>query len=292
MRRSVPRRLLFMIGAAVPLMVLQNIAQVITGLGPVSFGRPSAPVVILGCLGVAVAGLVTYSRLVGRVERRPVTELAPRRAPAGLAAGAVLGTGLLAATVGLLLATGQARIAAPGAAGAIPASIGIALFTGVLEELMFRGLLFRIVEELTNTWVALAVSAVLFGAVHLANPGATWWTSTAIAVQAGLFLSLVFAATRRLWVPIGLHAAWNFAQIGIFATPVSGITVPGGGLLDTTLTGNPLLTGGAFGVEAGLVALSLCLAAGVVFLGLARRTSRDPAGVDTLGARTDEVRRG
>jgi membrane associated rhomboid family serine protease len=70
--------------------------------------------------------------------------------------------------------------------------------------------------------------------------------------------------TRRLWMAIGLHIAWNFVQGGIYGVAVSGIPVTG--LLRSTLDGPELITGGRFGAEASIFAVLVCLAASVFFL--------------------------
>jgi len=148
--------------------------------------------------------------------------------------------------------------------------LAMALGSGVMEELMYRGALFRIVEDAFGSWVSLAVSSLVFGASHLANPQATLLGAVFISVEAGLLLAAVYMATRRLWMCMGLHAAWNFAQVGVFSGNVSGVaSAPG--LLKATVQGPELLTGGAFGVEASVVAFGVCTTAGVLMLLLAMR---------------------
>jgi hypothetical protein len=71
--------------------------------------------------------------------------------------------------------------------------------------------------------------------------------------------------TRRLWPCIGFHVAWNFTQAGVFSGAVSG-AFEQPGLLKARLEGPELLTGGAFGMEASLVALLVCTVAGVAIL--------------------------
>jgi len=126
---------------------------------------------------------------------------------------------------------------------------------------LVRGILFRIMEEALGTWLALILSALLFGLMHIANPNATLWGALAIAIEAGIMLAAAFVFTRRLWLAIGIHFAWNFVQGGIFGVAVSGNGVQG--LLQSTLSGPPLLSGGAFGAEASIFAVIVCLAAGV-----------------------------
>ena len=93
---------------------------------------------------------------------------------------------------------------------------------GFTEELLFRGILFRWIEEFGGSWAALAVTSALFGLAHIFNPGATWFSSFAIAVEAGVLLGGAYMLTRNLWLAMGLHAGWNFTQGEIFDVPVSG----------------------------------------------------------------------
>ena len=134
---------------------------------------------------------------------------------------------------------------------------------------MLRGLFFRIIENWLGSWVALALSAALFGALHLGNPNATLVAGGAIAIEAGVMLAAIYMVTRRLWAAIGLHAAWNFTQGGVFGIPVSGFDVQG--LLVPRITGSELLTGGDFGAEASLPAMLICTAFGIVLLVIAAR---------------------
>jgi len=139
----------------------------------------------------------------------------------------------------------------------------------VIEEILIRGLLFRIMEETLGTWIALAISAVIFGFLHLANPNATLWGAIAIAIEAGIMLAAAYVFTRRLWLPIGIHFAWNFSQGAIFGVAVSGNEVQG--LLQSTLSGPTLLSGGAFGAEASIIAVMICLLAGIALTTLAMK---------------------
>jgi uncharacterized protein len=105
---------------------------------------------------------------------------------------------------------------------------------------------------------------LIFGALHLANPNATLWAGLAIAIEAGIMLAAAYVYTRRLWLPIGIHFAWNFVQGGIYGVSVSGVEAKG--LLQSTLSGPALLSGGEFGAEASIFAVIVCLAAGIFFV--------------------------
>lgn len=139
------------------------------------------------------------------------------------------------------------------------------LTVAVGEEMIFRGIIFRQIDERWNTWTALIVSALLFGFIHLPNNGATWWSSLAIAIEAGLMLGAAYKWSGSLWLPIGIHWAWNFTQGNVFGASVSG-NVAGGSLLEMQVNGPDIITGGDFGPEASIVAVTLGIIYTLVFL--------------------------
>ncbi len=127
----------------------------------------------------------------------------------GLASGAVL----FSLVIVELSATGSYRIDRIDWTGALFYAALWILPGAAIEELLFRGVLFRLLAEWSGTWIALATSAILFGASHLLNPGATWFSTAAIAIEAGVLLGAAFIATRALWFPIALHFAWNYSKV-------------------------------------------------------------------------------
>ena len=139
--------------------------------------------------------------------------------------------------------------------------ITIAILPGFMEELLFRGILFRWLEEFAGSWVALILTSGLFGLAHILNPNATWFSSFAIAIEAGVLLGGAYMLTRSLWMPIGIHAAWNYTQGFIFDVPVSGGDQ--NGLVVAQLSGPEILSGGAFGLEASIIAMVIATAAGL-----------------------------
>lgn len=124
----------------------------------------------------------------------------------------------------------------------------------VLEEVIFRGILFRMIDERFNTVSAFVVSALVFGAAHLANPGATWWAGLAIAIEAGIMLSAAYKYSGTLWMPIGIHWAWNYTQGNILGFAVSGGNARES-LFIPEISGPEIITGGPFGAEASIVAV-------------------------------------
>ncbi len=126
---------------------------------------------------------------------------------------------------------------------------------------MTRGVLFRIVEDGLGTWWSVLISAMIFGFLHIWNPNATVFSSLSIAMTAGVVLALFYVLTRKLWVPIGIHIAWNFTLGGIYGAAVSGGDTQG--LIQAEIDGPELLTGGEFGPEASLVTVIFFLIVGV-----------------------------
>jgi membrane protease YdiL (CAAX protease family) len=250
--------------------VLLGVPEILFSFGT---GRPAAVKLAAALLGVVVA-VGIYVLAVRFMERRPVVELERDGAVRGLVVGVLLGVGLFSVVIGVIAALGGYRVVGTGTVGGVVSLFAASLFAGVVEELVFRGVVFRVLEELTGTWWALALSAALFGGLHFGNPGATAWGALAIAIEAGVLLGAAYVATRRLWVPIGLHFAWNFTQGGVFGVTVSGSGEGGEGLLTSRLSGPDLLSGGAFGAEASIFAVLLCLLLAVLFLRIAVRAGR------------------
>ncbi|MEP7185494.1 MAG: type II CAAX endopeptidase family protein [Rhodanobacter sp.] len=231
---------------------------------------PALSHAIADCLLRSVPALLAYLLLVRLVERRPVNELALRKLLPDAAKGILGGMLLFSTVVAVLYLLGSYHVTGirPDASW-LPALLMVGLGAGIGEEIVARGVLFRITEEGLGTWVALIVSALFFGAAHIANPGATLWSSAAIAIEAGLLFGLLYHVTRSLYVCMGLHAAWNFTQGTIYGIPVSGTKADG--WLVSTRSGPDWLSGGIFGAEASVIALALCLLCSAALLMMALR---------------------
>jgi membrane protease YdiL (CAAX protease family) len=223
----------------------------------------------VGALLLTAIVLGAYWTYVRIVEKRLVAELSGPRMLRELGAGALLGVFLLCLTVGVLAALGVYRVTGSNGWAAMLATVpGFVLF-GVLEEVVMRGIIFRILEQSIGSWIALAISAAIFGLLHLLNPGATLLNAASVMTEAGVMLAAAYMVTRRLWLCIGIHIAWNFTEGGVFSAAVSGGETQG--LLQARLTGAEWLTGGAFGVEGSVVALAICAAVGILLVAKAVR---------------------
>ncbi|MDR2930373.1 MAG: CPBP family intramembrane metalloprotease [Propionibacteriaceae bacterium] len=218
-----------------------------------------------------IPAIVAYLVLTLAMEDRIwPSELSPKTS-GNLLKGMALGVVLVGLAVGVLALIGSYRVVGVNAAyNPWAALLTIGVTAGIAEEILFRGVLFRLVEEGLGSWGAVAVSALGFGAVHLTNPDATWWGAIAIAVEAGVLFAGVYVLTRNLWWCIGLHFAWNMAEGPLFGSIVSG-TGANSSWLQAQWSGPELLTGGRFGLEASVVPVIIGAALGVLLLVHAHR---------------------
>jgi membrane protease YdiL (CAAX protease family) len=221
-------------------------------------GAMGIPVFVILQLIVAAIMVLTYRGGVRLIERRSASELGFASAKGALP-GLLLGTALFCAVQAVLWMAGFATYQGFAGVDAVPMIFSVLLAAAIGEELIYRGVLYRVLEESLGTVPALIVSAGVFGFTHGANPGATVASSAAIALEAGLLLGLAYTATRSLWFPIGIHFAWNFAEGGIFNAPISGTQFRG--MLNFKVVGPEAWTGGAFGPEASVVSVLVWLTA-------------------------------
>jgi hypothetical protein len=234
---------------------------------------PPMPAVGKSAITAAVSiglALAVYKLVIVRLGERPRDDLPAAGAFTSLAAGLLTGFLLFCALVGIAALFDVYNIIGPGDTRELVKDlIGMTILAAFMEELLFRGILFRWIEAFAGSWAALVVTSALFGLAHIFNPNATWTSSLAITVEAGMLLGGAYMLARNLWVPIGLHGAWNFTQGFIFDVPVSGADVHG--LVQAKLSGPVLLSGGQFGLEASMIGVVLSIPLGLVMIVLAAR---------------------
>jgi membrane protease YdiL (CAAX protease family) len=234
-------------------------------------------------MAVMAALIVTAaSALVGRtLDRRPFDSFGLRLSPrwwADFSAGAVIGAVLMGGIFVIELGAGWLTIegtfvGAEGQSFAIALTGPLVTFVavGFYEELLFRGYHLRnLAEGLCVPHIgprgalvlATVLSSVAFGLAHANNDNASLISTVNVGL-AGILLAIGLLWTAELALPIGLHLSWNFCQGNVFGFPVSGNDA-GPRVFDVTQLGDPVITGGAFGPEAGVIGL----AAMVVGVGL------------------------
>jgi membrane protease YdiL (CAAX protease family) len=224
---------------------------------------------LASAVGLSAAMIAAYRALVRLIEQRTPDELAAAGAVRGLIMGAASGALLFVLVYAVLWMLGTVSALRLGTASGLGAALAVATASAVGEEVVFRGVVFRLLESRLGTTSAISLSAVVFGLVHAGNPGATWVSTAAIALESGVLLGVAYAATRTLWLPIGLHFGWNLTEGGIFGAAVSGGQTAG--LLAAPLTGPAWITGGAFGPEASVAAVAVSVCASVALIWVTAR---------------------
>ena len=224
------------------------------------------------CVVTSTGVLALYGGWWKWTEKRKAADLPLRRLAGDTALGFGVGILFFILVTGCIALLGGYRVGSVNWDwNALVRSLFMFLVVGVGEEVLFRGIVFRMIDDRWGTLVALVVSALIFGFVHISNDNATVWSSLAIAVEAGLLLGAAYKWSGTLWLPIGIHWSWNY-----FQGPVFGFAVSGNGtqsLITPVIQGSDWLTGGSFGAEASIPAFVLGLALAIVFLWIPRRTA-------------------
>lgn len=228
------------------------------------------PVDFLATTLLGLTALGAYVGLVRLGEDRKPSELALRPLLGELAIGLGVGAAMMSACIFLLWAGGWITISAQPVTTAWEA-VGLSIQSGVAEEVVFRLIVLRLLWRAFGVWTALALSAFLFGALHLSNPNSSWFAAICIMIEAGIMLAGFYILTGRLWVSIGVHAGWNFTQGWIFGAAVSGTDGFAGGPLTTQPAASvpDYLSGAGFGPEASLAGLIVGTSVGAYTLWLA-----------------------
>ena len=228
------------------------------------------------CFTFVAAAIILslYALLVRWIEGHWPTDLSLRHLVPHTLLGLLVGFFFMVLVVSTIVATGSATVGWKGFMADRQLDMFMMfLAVAVGEEMILRGVIFRWIDERWNTGVALLISAILFGWMHISNDNATWWSSLAIAIEAGLLLGAAYKWSGTLWLPIGIHWAWNYVQGNIFGLAVSGMNA-GTTMLVTTANGPDIITGGAFGPEASIISVALGTFLTLVFLGNRYRTTR------------------
>lgn len=201
-----------------------------------------------------------------------------------LGGGALLGAATVGVPSALLLAIGWLKLE-PMPEGSLLTSafftLGLLAPAALWEELVARGYALALLRERFGARVAIVVTSVVFGLMHLENRGATF-QSIALVTLAGIFLGSIVVAMRSLYAAWSAHVAWNFVMAGVMHTSVSGLGM-GTPNYRTVDAGPDWATGGMWGPEAGLFAGAGML---VAMLFLLRRRDR-PGQRGAGGGRTD-----
>lgn len=233
-------------------LLLYAVAQ-----GIVSIIKPLLPFVV-ACLLLGSLLLTLYFLSVKTIEGKLPNSLKLSLLPRHLVTGLAVGFGFFITIAFILYITGCYSAGTISFEPYIIKALAFYFLIACSEELVFRGILFRMLYTRWNYLIAMIISGLIFGLAHLPNPNATIWSAIAIAIEAGLLLGAAYKVSGTLWFPIGIHWAWNFTEGPLLGFNVSG-TSDFGSLLNPTIRGAKIFTGGDFGPEASIITVILGL---------------------------------
>lgn len=197
-----------------------------------------------------------------------------------LVIGCVAGFAALALAVGIAAAGNgfEFSLSAASTSQLGKSMIGTAMYlcvAALAEEAIFRGYPLQTFLRPKLVGLGVAVTSVAFGLVHLQNPNVSLTIPFFNTILAGVWFAVAYLRTRSLWLPLGLHWAWNWALGWFFGIPVSGARLVPHSLLEATDLGPSWLTGGNYGIEGG-VAGTIALLIATIFFWRAPRLRATP----------------
>ena len=227
---------------------------------------------LLKGLFVSTSCILTYIVFFKKYEKRNVTEFASKRLAKNLIIGILVGFTLQSLTILVIYLNGSYSVVAVNPVSFILIPFAIMFTVAIIEEILVRGIIFRILEEKLGSYISLTISSVLFGVFHLVNPNGTLISSICI-ITAGFLFGAAFIYSRSLWLPIAIHFAWNFTQSGIFGAITSG-NEKTNNLLESKIQGPEYITGGEFGPEGSIQAIIFCVIGTILFLILIHKENK------------------
>ena len=173
--------------------------------------------------------IILYKLVIRRLGEYPRDDLRLTGSLRPLLGGLAGGFVVFALAVAIAAAIGVYRVTGEGdLTGLLPALLGPGIFAAVSEEMLFRGVLFRWLEEFGGSWAALATDLGLFRRRASCQSQREHPLPRPVSPSRPECCSAALTCwTRSLWLPMGIHAAWNFTQGEIFDIPVSGVNVHG-----------------------------------------------------------------
>jgi len=227
---------------------------------------------LLKGLFVSFSCIFSYILFFKKYDKRAITEFSVNGLAKNLTIGILIGFVLQSFTILVMYLNGNYSVVNINPVSFILIPFAIMFTVAIIEEILVRGIIFRILEEKLGSYISLTISSVLFGIFHLANPHGTLISGICITT-AGFMLGAAFIYSRNLWMPIALHFAWNFTQSGIFGAITSG-NEKTSSLLEAKIQGPEFITGGEFGPEGSIQAIVFCALGTILLLALSQKQNK------------------
>jgi membrane protease YdiL (CAAX protease family) len=223
----------------------------------------------------SIAVVSTYIYFFKKYEKREITEFSNKGIGKNILIGIGIGAFLQFLTLVVIIINGGFEIISVNPVSDMIIPFTVAFSVAIFEEILIRGIIFRILEEKLGSYISLIITAIIFGGLHVANPNSTLLSGLCVGIEAGFLMGAAYIYARNLWFPIAIHFAWNFMQSGVFGAITSG-NEKTSGLLTTKITGSQLITGGEFGPEGTIQAILFCVVAAIVLLKLSKNKIINP----------------
>jgi hypothetical protein len=137
------------------------------------------------------------------------------------------------------------------------------VLVALTEEFSARGYALYTLTRMAGFWPAAILTAIVFGFSHVGNSGEDWIGLFNVGLF-GLLACLLLRRTGDLWMPIGLHMAWDWGETFFYGVANSGRTYPGQ-LMNSSPSGQAWLSGGSVGPEGSVLCILLMILCWILF---------------------------
>ena len=210
--------------------------------------------------------LLTYYYLFGLYEKRQINELSRKGIVKVLSGGFLLGFSILSFVILVLYLLGYYKIIQFSGFSYFLAPFSFLVIAALIEEILFRAILYRILENWLGTYIVLVIVSIMFELPHVFNDNVTL-LSVVLGLLFGFAHGIMYTYTKRVWLPFAFHLGWNFAQ-PFYDSNLSGLEDVGS-VFKAEFNGPELITGSIYGIEDSILSISLLFIVCLVFLRLA-----------------------
>lgn len=207
--------------------------------------------------------LFSYYFVFRLYEKRKIEELAAKHFPKEFFGGLFFGFITLSVVILILYLLGFYSIISISNFSYFLAPLSFLVVAALIEELFFRLIMFRILENWIGTYIGLFIISVMFTIPHFFNDNVTV-VSVLFLLLFGFAHCIMYTYTKRLWLPFAFHLGWNFAQ-PFYGSNLSGMDSIGS-IIKSKFDGPVLLTGSDFGIEDSVLSITFLILISLVFL--------------------------
>lgn len=225
---------------------------------------------IINYTSVAVL-LLTYYYLFSFYEKRHIYELSNKNIIQVLFGGFMLGFSILSFVILILYFLGYYKVIQFSGFSYFLAPFSFLVIAALIEEILFRAILYRILENWIGTYIALIILSILFELPHIFNDNVTA-LSVILGLLFGFAHGIMYTYTKRIWLPFAFHLGWNFAQ-PFYGSNLSGLEDVGS-ILIAEFNGPELITGSIYGIEDSILSIFLLLIICIIFLRLSIKKNK------------------